>query len=153
MQLEVKGRVILIDDEDFERVSEKRWHFCRGYARTRDGYKHVYLHQFILGKMEGMQIDHINRNILDNRKSNLRFVTKAQNSYNRNKREGAQSKYIGVCKSVNGPKRRKSWRALIKSKLIGYYETEREAALAYDIEALKAYGEYAPLNLLKFKDD
>lgn len=73
-----------IDIEDIEKVKQKWWIFNGDYVKVGTS-KHVeYLHHFLMGKpSKGMVIDHINRDKLDNRKSNLRFVTKAEN--NRNK--------------------------------------------------------------------
>ena len=146
MEIEIKGKTVLIDAEDYERVKAKKWHFCNRYARTRDGYNHIYMHQFILGKKEGFVIDHINRNVLDNRKSNLRHCLPAQNSQNRNKLKNKSSRYMGVCLASGN--RAKKWRALLKGKLLGYFENEIDAAVAYNKAAKELYGDYAPLNVI-----
>ena len=148
MEYEIKGVKILIDKEDFERVDSKNWHFCKGYPRSRDGNNHIYLHQFLLGKKKGLVIDHKNRNVLDNRKTNLRHCSLSQNQQNRTKVENKTSKYMGVCLASGTANRKKKWRALIKSQLIGYFENEKEAALAYNKVATEKYGEFASVNVV-----
>lgn len=142
---------ILIDDEDFEKVKKwpNKWIVGkRGYMFTRyqigSGHKNrkmvnVYLHHFLFGKPPlEMVTDHINRNKLDNRKKNLRFVTKRENNINRDKRKKCTSKYIGI----SWFKPIKKWRAytFINKKQIffGYFESEEEAKRKYDKE-IKRY--------------
>ena len=150
-----KGKFAIVDDEDYNRLSGYRYYFhVKGYAMRWLGRNHspceTYLHHDILGKPPaGMVVDHINRDKLDNRKSNLRFVTRAQNRVNSRKtRYGAYSDYRGA----HYHKRLKKWAASIGhgGKLIhlGYFENEHEAALAYNEAAVKYHGEYAKLNEL-----
>ena len=93
-----------------------------------------------------LQVDHINGNRLDNRKENLRLVTPQQNNMNRKPLKNSTSKYKGVFWDKN----RNKWLVLImigdKSRYLGRYQDEREAALAYDKAAKKLFGEYAHLN-------
>jgi len=99
----------------------------------------------------GFLVDHINGNRLDNRKSNLRFVTNQQNIFNSQKRQliisgGNPSKYKGVTWMTD----RNKWRSRItldgREFHLGVFESEQEAALAYNKAAIKFYGEYANLN-------
>jgi len=89
---------------------------------------------------------HINGCGLDNRKANLRPVTHAQNHQNRRKISGTTSRYKGV----SWYKRRNRWHATIqinrKTKDLGYFEKEEDAAHAYDEAAKEAVGEFARLN-------
>jgi len=77
---------VLIDDEDYKRVSKYTWYLNARYiVHTFNHSDKVKLHHFILGRpLPPYQIDHINRNTFDNRKSNLRIVTSLINNRNRN---------------------------------------------------------------------
>jgi len=88
------------------------------------------------------QVDHIDRNKLNNRIDNLRISNNAQNNINRTG-YNKTSKYKGVCWF----KRNSKWRAYIGGKHIGLFDTEKEAAIAYNTMATKIYGEFAYLNL------
>lgn len=95
-------------------------------------------------------VDHINRDALDNRRANLRLATESQNCMNRRKCKGTSSQYKGV--SID--RRKKLWKAAIKidekNSHLGYFESEIEAARAYDAAARKYHGEYAYQN---FEDE
>tara|TARA_R110000824_G_scaffold396554_1_gene598108 strand:- start:1212 stop:1535 length:324 start_codon:yes stop_codon:yes gene_type:complete len=103
------------------------------------------MQRFIMDAPKGMQVDHINRNPLDNRKSNLRICTNAENSYN----TGPQKNNTSGYKGVSWRKDAKKWTAYIghapKSHL-GYFDTPEEAAKARDAKAKELHGEYAHLN-------
>ena len=76
----------LIDKEDLEKISKHTWYLNQnGYAESGDSQNnHIKAHHEIIGKPpEGLVTDHINRNRLDNRKSNLRHVTTRENLLNR----------------------------------------------------------------------
>ena len=96
---------------------------------------------------EGLYVDHINHNGLDNRKVNLRLATHAENIRNaRRPKINKSSKYRGVCYS----KHNKKWRATIlvnhKKKHLGYFRDEKEAGKAYDKAAKLYYKDFAILN-------
>lgn len=97
---------------------------------------------------QGLVIDHINGNRLDNRKKNLRFVTMQQNCFNSAKKRAGRtsSRYKGV----HHRKERNKWVAYIsikrKKTFLGSFNTEIEAARAYNEAAKREYGEYARLN-------
>ena len=129
--------------------------------RTNGNLRYSRIHRWILGEEnipEGLQIDHINGNPLDNRKKNLRVCTMMQNMVNRSSRH-PESKYNGVCYN-NGSKRStgsyrcisRPWKATItleqgKGKVnLGTFATEEEAALAWDKVAYEHFGEFAKLN-------
>lgn len=130
-----------VDDEDFEYLSNWNWFYSSGYAATRAGEK---IHRKIMQCPVGKQVDHINGDKLDNRKQNLRIVTASQNCKNRSKIANTTSKFKGV--SRKGEK----WRSYIKinkkQKSLGVFNTEIEAALAYDVAAIIEHGEFAKLN-------
>jgi hypothetical protein len=95
------------------------------------------------------QIDHINNVRDDNRIVNLREATSSENQGNRKFREGGASKYKGV----SWKKPLCKWFAQImisnKSIHLGYYDNEKEAALAYNKAALEHFGEYAKINVIE----
>lgn len=92
------GNIFYIDIEDFEKVSEMQWWVNTGYAYS--GYNRQPMHRFVLGlgKAERyeIEVDHINRNRLDNRKSNLRIVTKQDNMKNKSVYKSNTSGVKGV---------------------------------------------------------
>jgi hypothetical protein len=115
----------LVDAEDYERISEHRWSYdYRGYAirgersRSEGKQRTVRMHREILGAATGLDVDHINRNKLDNRRSNLRSVERAENIGNQ-ARNG-----------VRWDKAQQRWAVVIGQKRYGSYETEDEARQA-----------------------
>jgi DNA-binding helix-hairpin-helix protein with protein kinase domain len=148
--------VVLVDDEDFDELNKFKWYVSKGrktfYAKrnvNNNGIRTiVYLHRQIMNKhlQKGLIIDHINHNGLDNRKCNLRIVTRQQNQQNTTSRKNSTSKYLGVSFSNRALK----WYAKIKTNNknlnLGYYVNENDAAQAYNKAALKHFGEYANLN-------
>ncbi len=142
---------ILVDDEDYEWLNNFGcWWTCKkGYAQLRKNTKIIYMHRLIILKYHKEItniIDHINRNPLDNRKCNLRFATKAENSYNRDNYMSATS----IFKGVTFRKCDKLWEAKIRHNgsyyYLGRHKTERNAAIAYNIKAKELFGEFAKLN-------
>lgn len=145
----------ILDEDDYEYISQWKWHTGNGkyslYARRsaiKDGKNIcIFMHREIARTPLNLKTDHINGNTLDNRKSNLRICTNAENCRNQNKSNNTTSKWKGV----SWHKGTTCWQARIKInwKLIhlGIWNTEEEAAKAYDIAALKYHGEFARLNL------
>lgn len=147
-----KGRSTIIDADDTEKVAPYKWRFHCGYvqaykynSKTRKSYA-VHMSHIILPCPDGMFIDHINRNKLDNRRCNLRVVTRSQNNANRRCFSNSKSQYKGVIRS----KKTGWWEAAIrkdgKQISLGSYETEIAAASAYNDYARRMWGEYAVLN-------
>ena len=146
-----QGKFAIVDEEDFERVNQYNWFADRfkhsWYAHrvfTENGIrKNVKMHRFILGESD-LYVDHKNGNGIHNYKSNLRFVSKNQNQYNRRIQDDCNSKYKGVAIKKN----RFQSRIMVNNKPInlGYFSDEIEAAKAYDNAAKKYFGEYARLN-------
>lgn len=145
---------VLVDDDDYEDLIQFKWRLLpgKGYvARSvwRDGRSQLeYLHRRIMNAPKGMDVDHIDMNPFNNQKSNLRIVTRSQNMLNTRARPG-HSKYKGVS-LYNRPNMRKPWVAYIrqnyKTIALGYFETEVEAARAYNVKAFELYGDIAILN-------
>ena len=115
-----------------------------GYAAPAHD-KSIKLHNIIIGKApKGHTVDHINRDRLDNRRSNLRIVTWAQNVANA-KGQPNLSGYKGVAKA-HGTRWRAYYTPYGKQIIIGYYDTKEEAAKAYDKAAKERWGEFAYQN-------
>lgn len=160
-----EDKYAIIDAEDYEKVSRHHWHAEKnsGSYRAKAAIKkngrwtNILMHRLIMDAPNGTIVDHINHDTLDNRKSNLRLCTPAQSQMNRRSFKNSTSKYKGVCKykSTSWPKCEK-WLAQIrlysegvKKICIGYFDTEEEAALAYNAKAKELFGEYAYLNKVK----
>lgn len=142
-----KGYHAIVDDEDFEVLAERKW-FAQEvdgivYAVRTDNKSAVLMHKFLTGFV---LTDHINGNGLDNRRVNLRESSPRLNMGNRKKQKGTSSKYKGV----HFVKNRLRWQAYIKihgkTTHLGYFDSEVDAALAYDVAARKYFGEFAALN-------
>lgn len=153
-----QGKVALVDDCDFERLSRFRW-----YAACNHGYgwyavrcvkrKHVYMHCEILNVQRGIRVDHKDGNGLHNWRNNLRPATSAQNMSNRGKQIDNTSGYKGVTWS----KDRSVWIAKIgvngKSKYLGWFDDTESAARAYNDAALMYHREFAKLNEIIVKEN
>jgi hypothetical protein len=142
-----KGKFAIVDAEDYARVSEYKWYLAkRGCIDSRWYGK---LHQFILRTNKDQVVDHINHNIFDNRKENLRVCTKQQNLWNMQPSGKGTSKYKGVCLKYKCIDR---WTAQIhfqnKKIHIGVYNNETSAAIAYNHKAQELFGEYACINII-----
>lgn len=158
MKIELtQGFFAIIDDEDYDLVKDYKWHPRKGYStiyvqahfgsgKTR---KTVTMHRFLLNPEKGIEVDHINHNGLDNRRCNLRLVTKSQNMMNRITNIGVSS-YKGVSFS----KEKKKWSSQIKGNTnllhLGFFYNEIEAAAAYNLIAKLIFKEYALLNNIDF---
>ena len=148
--------IVLIDDEDYENIVSHSWFVYpsrRNFYAARqiklNGKKvKVQMHREILGLTfgDGKIVDHINRNGLDNRKSNLRIASHSLNRYNSSMRIDNVSGYRGVF----WHKKSKRWRATIcieyNQIYLGQYIDKTAAAEAYDQAAIKFYGDKAVLN-------
>lgn len=168
-----RGQYAIIDSEDEDKVlyPAGRWGRTNGWIavknRTlgndlfyalratgrRSGEKsYVSMARLVMDAPDGMEVDHINGDTLDNRKRNLRIVTREENNMNRHKRHNCSSKYKGVSLDDKSTNKTKVWKAYIGGKstggrvTIGRFSTEDEAALAYNKAAARLFGEFAKLN-------
>jgi hypothetical protein len=138
------GCVALVDDVDSERVSGPKWTLSqtkgKSYVvhreqRWEDGrtvfVRVTYLHRFLLGAPEGIEVDHLNGDGLDNRRTNLRLVTHRQNQQNR---RGANRNSGSGIRNVYWHERKGKWRVSVmvdgRSRHFGYFDELDEAAAA-----------------------
>jgi hypothetical protein len=153
-----KGLVAQVDDEDYSTVDALRWRAIP-YKGTHLAVTNIeadfltYLHRFVMriGRGDSTCVVHKDGNGLNNCKSNLKVVKRGYLQKRRVPNKQAFSKYKGV-----GYHRRfKKWTARITingvTKSLGYYKSEKAAALAYNRAAKAHFGKDAYLNKLKVK--
>jgi hypothetical protein len=144
-----QGKVALVDDVDFECLNQYKWYVkkesqayyaCRHGSRKKEPRPFYRMHRCITNAPKGMEVDHINGDGLDNRRSNLRIVTHRQNCQNQQYKK-ITSKYPGVCWHKASDK----WAAAIsingKPKHLGLFKTELEAFEVYKRALNKLTGE------------
>lgn len=154
------GLFALVDPDDVDAVSGYRWYAVdtdpkktgryKRYVMTIRDRKTYYMHRLVAGVSDQgreVEVDHMNHDSLDNRRSNLRVVNRSENQRNRRKTKELTSRFKGVCWHIRGRK----WMARITfekdSKHLGMFDDEVEAARAYDAAARELFGEHACLNL------
>jgi len=152
-----KNVFAIVDDEDFNLVSGFKWSaekrknvmYALRIDRSEESQKIVRMHQQIMGTVgagKSVQVDHADRNGLNNTRSNLRLANQAQNAWNTTKRVSMTSKYKGVSRhSQNG-----SWATYIKFNCrhinIGSFDSEEIAAAAYNYAAKRLHRDFALIN-------
>lgn len=163
-----QGKVALVDDVDYEELAKHKW--CASASRSgRNEYyalrkEHIntrwqtlLMHRVVWTRHhgpipEGKEIDHINGDGLDNRKTNMRLCTHANNMANYRKKKAHSSHFKGV----SWQKDCHRWKAHIKKDggktYLGCYISEEDAARAYDTKAKELFGEFANLNFKGERD-
>ncbi|WP_434439746.1 HNH endonuclease [Lentzea sp. E54] len=149
-----RGYAALVDESDWDRVSQIKWqalvlrNTVYGVRTVRHEGKQgtQYLHRFLLDAPKGLEVDHIDGNGLNNRRSNLRLGTRAENRRNRQRQRPGPSGYVGVHWNARLGK----WCAQIridgKRKHLGYFIDPAQAARVRDAAAIELHGEFAWLN-------
>ncbi len=154
-----QNKYALIDKADYNLIEDYKWYFTNnGYAAAKlyfgrengkNVQKGILMHRIIMKAKKGQDVDHSNKNKLDNRRSNLRLCTRTLNLANKFDLNKNKSGYKGVSFFKWGT-RKKRWVSQIQFKKkalrIGYFYTPEEAALAYNQAAKEHFGEFAYLN-------
>ncbi len=146
------GREAIVDRVDADLVAGFSWRVTgAGYVQADRRFLYLYLHRLIAGAGPDERVDHANGDPLDNRRQNLRIATRSENAANRgpdNRRAGKSSRHKGVSWS----KSKGRWLAYIhidgRTRYIGRFSDEDEAARAYNAAALDVWGEFARLNIV-----
>lgn len=144
-----QNKFALVDRADFDWLNQWNWSAVNAkhtFYATR-GVKlpgkifsqHLSMHRQIMDAPGGTEVDHINGDGLDNRRSNLRIVTRTENMRSRKTFRNSKSGFKGVqYNPVNG-----RWKATLN---IGTFDRAEEAARAYDGVARKLFGAFAKTN-------
>lgn len=140
----------LVDDDMVTPLSTYQWKTAGkdGYPYVRSkGRNYKLMHRLVMGNIpDECVVDHINGNTLDNRRSNLRICTQADNSRNARKQNSrvTSSRFKGVSRDHD------MWRVRIRFNDVkfnlGYFDTEEAAARMYDRAAITMFGQFARLN-------
>lgn len=153
-----RGLVSVVDAREFERISQSGLNYYSKKSSTEGCFyagrtvreeggrvRTLFLHQEVLPPVDGLVVDHINGDMLDNRRCNLRLVTHQQNAWNRHRHIFNATGFRGVKKLKNG---RYAARITIDGRLvaIGYYDTPEEAHAAYLEKELEVRGGFIDTN-------
>ena len=150
-----QGKFAIVDDKDFDRLNQYKWcahkrggtYYAERMKRIGDRRITIFMHREILGVLPGVEIDHRIGNGLDNRSRNIRICTRSDNQCNKKK---GQRQTTSRFKGVSWAKDRNKWRVWIqingKSKYLGCFDSEVEAARKYDEEANQLFGKFARMN-------
>jgi hypothetical protein len=152
------GAHAVVDDEDFERLNAHKWHLKGSYAARaiylgrragKEIKRYELMHRAVADAPAGTQVDHIDGDVLNNTRANLRITDATGNR--RNSRKIASIRGRPCSSTFKGVHWHKgAWMAQIRVRgrriYLGRYATERDAALAYDSAAREHFGEFAWLN-------
>jgi len=166
-----RGKVTFVDDADYEWLNQWKWmavgshgdfyavrSVTLGHYKVQESLglprqKSLRMHRVIMNAPEGMEVDHKDRNTLNNQRSNLKICTHGENQLNQGNWGKSMYRGVNITHTFNGYRYYKSIRAQIningKVTHLGCFKTEEEAARKYDQVAKSIYGELANLN---FKD-
>ena len=145
------GLIAFVDEIDYPRVMLHKWYgstpsrgSSRPYAKFGNN-KSIFLSRFIINAPIGWEVDHINRNPLDNRRENLRLATTSENNRNKPQKNNSNG-YRGVA-FHNEKNRIKKYQARMKVRnkyiSLGYFSSAKEAFEVYKDASIKEFGEFA----------
>ncbi len=143
-----RGKVALVDDEDFALVSQYGWSYRpsrnTGYAiRNTDGMR---MHRLILSTPATLIVDHTNGIGTDNRRSNIRNCNRQENDQNRSTIPNRTSRFKGVSWRSSENKFRAQIFVNKRQVSLGLFRNEQDAAVLYDFVARQFFGPFARLN-------
>lgn len=145
-----RGHTAIIDIADLPLVMQTRWYAVvtkHGvYAATGSGSAMQYMHRVLMAAASGQEVDHRNRNGLDNRRSNMRLATSSQQKCNQRVRRDSKVGLRGVQFHAETGKYRARIKINGKTVSLGLFATPTEAAQAYDDAAVRFHGEFAAPN-------
>ncbi len=138
-----RGKVALVDDEDFIWLNHHNWHavwdYSNWYAVRHRG---IRMHREIMKAEKGQEVDHKDGNGLNNQKENLRPATRMQNARNTKKHSNSKSRFKGVWLHPTS----KRWQARItvnKERIhLGFFAKEQDAAAAYNVAVQKYHQDF-----------
>jgi hypothetical protein len=147
-----QGKIALVDDETFEWLNQYKWSAHKGkgkwYAirakRINGKCNIIYLHRFIMQPKDNTVIDHIDGDGLNCQKCNMRICSQSQNMQNSDCKHSNK----GVGLTTGSIKFTAQIHIHGKKIHLGCYTTEKEAAVAYNLAAIKYFGEFARLNTI-----
>jgi hypothetical protein len=158
-----QGYFAKVDNRDYMAVSAMKWAvdlrssrqaYAQTWTRKPSGQRISKRMHTVIAELAGLgttRIDHINGDGLDNRRANLRSASALQNAWNQRPQRGQRFKGITKVKRL----KKNPWHARIKYGNkhihIGYFATEVEAAIAYNLAAKDLYGEFARLNPVAYR--
>lgn len=151
-----QGKVALVDDADYESLMQHKWYAQKSNRGTWYAHRTIWgtpkkttvpMHREIMQPADGLVIDHINHDGLDNRRENLRACESWQNTTYQRPWEGKKIPYRGVAAEYNKFSAHIQYRGH-RTHLYGF-NTQEEAARAYDKMASEFFGEFAVLNFPK----
>lgn len=148
-----QGQVALVDDEDYAALAQFRWSahkrgksFYAMRAKPRPEIGSILMHRVITCAGDGLSVDHVDGDGLNNQRHNLRVVSHQQNLCNQRKQNNTSSKFKGVCWRHDT----RRWMAYItvkgKRHYLGHFKTEKEAGKTYDAAAQQYHGQFARTN-------
>lgn len=149
-----KGKYALVDDEDYDFLVElpnssrgSKWRVNNmGYAQLNINNTYILMHRLVADTPTGKDVDHINRDRLDNRQSNLRICTAQENRRN----SAINSNNTSGTTGVHYKPARNKWQARITVSYrrisLGYYVNQEDAVNARQLAVSKYFKDFAPIN-------